>query len=92
MPDENPTPGSRLTRGNREFGDMERDVLYLVTDPCRQPTIWTVPDIGREMEYFDPEALIHPLVRAGLLYRTSDGFVLATPAAFHMAALVGQDV
>ena len=83
MPDENPT------RGDRDFGDMERDVVYLLTDPCRRPTLWSVPDIGRELDYFDPEALIHPLRRAGLLYRMGD-FVFATPAAFHLVSLVGH--
>lgn len=58
--------------------------------PCRQPTVWSVADIGREMEYFDPEALIYPLRRAGLLYQTSDGFVFARPAAFHLVSLVGH--
>ena len=89
MPDENPTPGPHLTRGDRDFGDMERDVVYLLTDPCRQPTVWSIADIGREIEFFDPESLIRPLCHAGLVYRMGDDFVLATPAAFHMASLVG---
>jgi hypothetical protein len=83
MPNENPTR-------DRSFGDMERAVVYLLTDPCRQPTLWTLPDIGRELEYFDPEMLVEPLQRAGLLYRTSDGHVFAAPAAFHLTALVGH--
>jgi hypothetical protein len=88
VPDENPTPD--LTRDERSFGDMERAVVYLLTDPCRQPTLWTLPDIGRELEYFDPDMLIEPLLRAGLLHRTSDGYVFATPAAFHLTSLVGH--
>jgi hypothetical protein len=76
----------------RHFGDMERDVVYLLTEPCRQPTVWSVPDIGREIEYFDPEAVVLPLQRAGLVHKTSEGFVFATPAAFHLVALVGQDI
>jgi hypothetical protein len=83
MPDENPTR-------DRDFGDMERDVVYLLTDPSRQPTVWKLPDIGREIDFFDPEAVVYPLCRAGLLHKTSDGFVLATPAAFHLVALVGH--
>jgi hypothetical protein len=89
MPKES-TPES-LTRGEREFGDMERDVIYLLTEPCSQPTVWSVADIGRELEYFDPESLIHPLQRAGLLHRIGE-FVFATPAAFHLASLVGHVV
>jgi hypothetical protein len=83
MPDENPTP-------ERDFGDMELSVVYLLTDPCREPTVWSVADIGREIDYFDPESVVYPLRRAGLVHRTSDGFVLATPAAFHLVSLVGH--
>jgi hypothetical protein len=50
----------------------------------------SVADIGREIEYFDPEALVRPLCGVGLLHHVSDGFVIATPAAFHMASLVGH--
>jgi hypothetical protein len=90
MPDKNPTPGPHLTRGEREFGALERDVVYLLTEPLRQPTVWSVADIGRELEYFDAEALTRPLCGKGLLHQISDGFVIATPAAFHMAELVGH--
>jgi hypothetical protein len=86
----NPTPGENLTCGGRDFGDMELDVVNLLTDPCRQPTLWSIADIGRELEYFDPESLIHPLQRAGLLQQTTDGFVFATPAAFHLIALTAH--
>jgi hypothetical protein len=78
------------TPKDRDFGDMERDVVYLLTDPCRQPTVWLTADIGREIDYFDPESVVYPLCRAGLLHKTGDGFVLATPAAFHLVALVGH--
>jgi hypothetical protein len=90
MPDKNPTPGSHLTMGERDWGGMERDVVYLLTEPSRQPTVWAVADIGRELEYTDAEALTRPLCGKGLLHQISDGFVIATPAAFHMADLVGH--
>jgi hypothetical protein len=83
MPDENPIC-------DRDFGDLERDALYLLTDPGRQPPIWSVPDIGRELDYFDPELVIEPLLRVGLIYKTSDGFVFASPAAYHLVGLVGH--
>lgn len=79
-----------LTRGERDLGDIERSIVYLLTDPCRQPTVWTVADIGRELEYFDPESVIHPLHRAGLLHRIGKDVVFATPAAFYFVALVGH--
>jgi len=82
MPDENPT---RV----RDFGDMELDALYLLTDPKRLPTIWSVADVGREIEYHDPEAVLRPLVNAGLLHRIGE-CVFATPAAFHCVSLTGQ--
>jgi hypothetical protein len=76
----------------RDFGNMERDALYLLTDPGRQPPIWSVPDIGRELDYHDPQCVIEPLFRFGLIYKTSDGFVFATPAAYHLVSLVGHVV
>jgi hypothetical protein len=31
---------------------MERDIVYLLTDPEDQPTtVWSVADIGRKIEY-----------------------------------------
>jgi hypothetical protein len=71
---------------------MERLVVYLLTDPEQYPTIWSVPDIGREIDYFDPEAVIYRLRNAGLVHRTSDDFVFATPAAHRMVSLVGHVV
>jgi hypothetical protein len=86
------THASDMTHGDRDIGDMELDLVNLLTDPCRQPTIWSIPDIGRELEYFDPESLVHPLQRSGLLYLTADGFVFATPAAFHLISLTAHVV
>ena len=45
MPDE-PTPNEQT----RKWGAMERDALYLLTDPARYPTIWSVPEIGRQLD------------------------------------------
>ena len=89
MPDK-PTPGPHLTSGERHWGNMERDVIYLLTSPESHPTVWSVADIGRELEYFDPEALTRLLCGKGLLHQIGDGFVIASPAAFHMASLVGH--
>jgi|HubBroStandDraft_4_1064222.scaffolds.fasta_scaffold288832_1 hypothetical protein len=82
MPYENPN--------ERDFDAMERETVYLLTDPSRQPTIWALPDIGRELETHDPEAVVAPLVRAGLVRRTSDDCVFATPAAFKWVEMVGH--
>jgi hypothetical protein len=42
------------TRSAAGRGDaLERDILYLITEPDGQP-IWSVEDIGREVETNDP--------------------------------------
>jgi hypothetical protein len=86
MPDEN--PNERL----RDFDVMEREAVYLMTDPERHPPIWSVADIGRELETEDPDAVVRPLVNAGLVNRTAEGFVFATHAAFRIVQMVGQVV
>jgi hypothetical protein len=78
----------------RAWDVMEREVVYILTDPGRYPPIWSVADLGREIEYFDPDpdAVIRPLVNAGLVHKTSDGYVLATAAAFRMVQFTGHVV
>lgn len=83
MPDE---PNEQM----RKWDGMERDTLYLLTDPGRYPTIWSLPDLGREINHHDPDAVTGPLINAGLVHKTSDGFVFATAAAFRMVQIVGQ--
>jgi hypothetical protein len=75
----------------RDFGAMERETVYLMTS-SDQPPIWALADIGRELEISDPEALVRPLVGAGLLYRTGEDYVFASPAAFKWVQLVGHVV
>jgi hypothetical protein len=74
----------------RKYDAMERHAIYLLTDPDSYPPIWSVADLGRQIECFEPEIVIGPLCTIGLLHRTSDDFVFATPAAFQMVALVGH--
>jgi hypothetical protein len=74
----------------RKWDTLERETLYLLADPERYPSIWSVADIGRELDFSDPEAIVRPLRNAGLLHRTADGFVFATPAAFRMVQMVGH--
>jgi len=82
MPDENPTR-------EPEFDVLACETVYLMTS-SDQPPVWTLPDIGRELETHDPEALVRPLICAGLLYRTGDGFVFASPAAYRMVQMTGH--
>jgi hypothetical protein len=42
MPDENPN--------ERDWEALERETVYLLTNPTRHPPIWLVADIGRELE------------------------------------------
>jgi hypothetical protein len=81
MPDENPTH-------EPAFDVLDRECVYLMTS-SHQPPVWTLADIGRELETHDPEALMRPLVCAGLLYRIGD-FVFASPAAYRMVAMTGH--
>jgi hypothetical protein len=74
----------------RDWDVMEREAVYLLTDPDHHPPIYSVADLGRALETSDPEAVIRPLRDAGLIHRTSEGFVFATPAAFKMVGLVGH--
>lgn len=74
-----------------ERGDaLERDILYLLTGD--DSPIWSVEDIGREVETNEPTLPIQGLLRAGLIYQTSDGFVFATRAGWRMVEIVGQVV
>ena len=91
MPDE-PTPESPTRSEPSPWEGAELAALNLLTDPCHYPTLWSLADIGRELECRDPEAVVRPLVNAGLLNRTGDGFLFATPAAFHLTSLVGHVV
>jgi len=63
MQDEN-TPDEPSRWERRELA-----ALNLLTDPCNYPTLWAVPDLGREIDYHDPDAVILPLHNAGLVNR-----------------------
>jgi hypothetical protein len=80
------TPDERLT-------DAERHVLYLLTTPEDGQPIWSVEDIGREIESADDaEIAVNGLLRAGLTHKTSDGFVSAARVAVRVVQMVGQVV
>jgi len=86
MPDEKPTqhPAER-------FDTIERNVVYLLTGD--DLPIWSVEDIGRDLE--DPlgvEDAVRGLCNAGLIHKSSDGYVFATRAAWRMVQMVGQVV
>ena len=70
----------------------ERDVLYLLTEPNDGQPLWSAEDLGREIsgDTDDAETAVRALKRAGLVHRTSDGFVFATRAAVRMVQMVGH--
>jgi len=80
------------TNDLRAFDVMERDVLYLLTDPDDNEPIWSVEDIGREIESTEPMTPVRGLLRGGLMHRTSDGFVFATRAGVRAAQLVDRAI
>lgn len=73
----------------QKYDAMERDVIYLLTDPDQHPPIWAVQDIGRQIDTSDPMSVIRPLCSAGLVHRTGD-CIFATPAAYRMVGLIGH--
>ena len=84
MPDEQPIPDPA-----ERFDAMERDVIYLLTGD--DLPIWSVEDIGRDLE--DPAGVVDAIRRlhnAGLIHKSSDGYVFATRAAWRMVQIVGQ--
>jgi hypothetical protein len=76
----------------REWDVMEREAIYVLTDPERYPLVWSIPDMARQIETTDADAILRPLYNAGLIHRTKEGLVFATPAAFRMVQMVGHVV
>ena len=87
MPDQQPIHDS-LAKAR----ETERDILYVLTDPDDNQPLWTLEDLGREMELPEIIDYIRPLQQAGLIHRTSDGHVFASRAAVRQIQLVGHGV
>jgi hypothetical protein len=89
MPDRQTTLESPDDRLNR----VEREILYLLTGMKGEQPIWSPEDLGREVEDSDDaEVSVTALLQAGLVNRTSDGFVFATPAGVRVVQLIGHVV
>ena len=77
----------------RSADGLERDALYLLTSPKEGQPMWSVEDLGREMDALSSvEDAVDGLLRSGLIYRTVDGFVFATRAGVRAVAMMGQTV
>jgi Mn-dependent DtxR family transcriptional regulator len=72
--------------------ELERNVLYLLTQPDDGQPLWSAEDIGREMESKEPMTHVRGLQRAGLVNITSDGYVFATRAGVRVTQLIGHVV
>jgi hypothetical protein len=83
MPDEQPSPDS-----HEDSTQTEADVLLMLTDSHGRH-LWSVEEVGREIEsQVKASDALAALYRAGLIHRTSDGFVFATRAAIRASELV----
>lgn len=86
MPDEQPSQSDPALASDL----LERDVIYLLTDPGGQRH-WSVQELGAEIEDAGGAAdALSGLLRAGLIHRDSDGFVFATRQAIRYRELVGE--
>ncbi|HTA34499.1 MAG TPA: hypothetical protein VK721_13860 [Solirubrobacteraceae bacterium] len=88
MPDAQPTPDpAARTRAT------ELEILYTLTKPDDNPFLWTVEELDRELGkcFHFQDAIIRPH-GAGLIHRTTDGFIFASRAAVHQIELVGYGV
>jgi hypothetical protein len=87
MPDAQPIPDALA-----KHRETELDILYLLTDPEDNQPLWTLGDLGREIETPEIIDYIRPLQASGLLHRTADGHVFASRAAVRQIQLVGHGV
>ncbi|HYM44778.1 MAG TPA: hypothetical protein VES65_01275 [Solirubrobacteraceae bacterium] len=88
MPDEKPIRDIAA-----EWDELERDALYLLTEPDSGQPLWSVEDIGRALEQPDRAIdAVRGLHRASLIHRTSDGYVFASRAGVRLVQIVGQVV
>jgi Mn-dependent DtxR family transcriptional regulator len=87
MPDQQPT-----TDLIEQARSSEREILYLLSDPEDNQPLWSVEDLAREMENPCVSDSLNALHRAGLIHRTSDGFVFASRAAVRYLKIVGPTV
>ncbi len=79
-----------LENWTNSFDERERQLLYLLTEPKDGQSLWSVQDLCREIEQSEVDDLLRGLHSAGLINKTSDGYVFATRPAVRLAHLVGH--
>jgi hypothetical protein len=87
MPDSQPTPN--LAERARQ---LELEIIYLLTDPDDNQPLWTLEDLGRELDEAEIIDYVRPLQQSGLVHRTTDGHVFASRAAVRQVQMVGHNV
>jgi hypothetical protein len=87
MPNVQPTPRER-----DDVDAVQRDILYALTEPGDNQPLWTIEDLAREMEDRAVIDKVNALHRAGLIHRTSDGYIFASRSAVRQIQLVGHGV
>ena len=85
MPDVQPTR-ARL----HEPDEVQRDILYALTEPEDNQPLWTIEELALEMEDRCVIDNVNALHRAGLIHRTSDGYIFASRAAVRHIQMVGR--
>jgi hypothetical protein len=87
MPNVQPTLSER-----DDIDAVQRDILYALTEPGDNYPLWTIEDLAREMEDRAVIDKVNALHRAGLIHRTSDGYIFASRSAVRQIQLVGHGV
>jgi hypothetical protein len=77
----------------RAADEVEREVIYLLTDDPEGHRPWSVQEVGNEIESQGEAAdALRGLARAGLIHCDSDDFVFATRAAIRFRELAGAHI
>jgi hypothetical protein len=71
---------------------VQRDVLLVLVAFDGNRALWSLDDLARATEGVEIAESVEVLRRAGLVYRTPDGLVFASPAAVHCVELLGHVV
>ncbi|MHB1810754.1 MAG: hypothetical protein ACYCU0_15870 [Solirubrobacteraceae bacterium] len=70
---------------------VERAVLYLLAGERGEQPIWSIEDLGRELESEDDaDVAVRTLRRSGLVHTTSEGFVFASRAGARGVRMIGH--
>jgi hypothetical protein len=86
MPDAQSTPSL-----HEDPRYMQREILYALTNSGDNQPLWSREDLGRELgDRIAVEDALHQLHSAGLIHRTTDGFIVASRAAVCLIQIVGQ--